>query len=150
MFQYPLSVKAKQSTDFEQYWRMAHCFVFCRIVICTISSCNQCAYALLVVGGTVTCSTAALHTWFITARPSSLSAAVMRQTAAHTAPGGDINIPAPLPLSQLPCQSSPVTVMLQVAAHTGGGLMMSSAGWVVGAKLGQIVVFPFVYVISAF
>ena len=61
MFQYPLSVKAKESTDFEQYWRMAHCFVFCRIVICTISSCNQCAYALLVVGSTVTCSTAALQ-----------------------------------------------------------------------------------------
>ena len=53
------TVKAKQSTDFEQYQRVAHCFVFCRIVICTISSCNQCAYALLVVGSTVTCSTAA-------------------------------------------------------------------------------------------
>ena len=123
------TVKAKQSTDFEQYRRMAHCFVFCRIVIRTISSCNH--YALLVVERTVTCSTAALQHCthdLSPLAPAPLSAAVMRQTAAHTAPGGDINIPAPLPLSQLPCQSSPVTVMLQVAAHTGGGLMMSSAG----------------------
>ena len=55
------TVKAKQSTDFEQYQRVAHCFVFCRIVIRTISSCNHCAYASLVVGSTVTCSTAALQ-----------------------------------------------------------------------------------------